>query len=327
MQAGFVTIDSVDLNELWYAAVQGVDTYQEVQMPILSQLIRYHDMTLFKYGLSERNGYQIIGLDTRPDHRRVAEAAMYAPLPTKFAYGVGAGLDSIRLMTGRQIRMAIDRGFKEDPESMIRQILKVLMTDPGTNNAGYGLFNGQFAAEEKITAPPAYQMNTFAANHNHYYTAAAFTLEVITAGKQTIRHHGAGGTIAGLVNSDMVRQFENLAAWTANPRIPTKISDMVAVLGIKDQWTQLGVEWFSTEMIPDDYILMVEVSGVEDQRPIVQFEPPNLRGLRLMPGPMNDYPIVESFFERFAGWKIWKRGAGVCIQITADPTYTSPSFD
>lgn len=329
MAQGYHTLDNIDLNEIWYAAQLAVtDMYQKVELPIIDRLVRVVPPTITKYIVGERNGFQIIALDTKPTHQRVVEAAILPVTPEKHGYGIGSGLDTLRLSTGREVMNNIDRGFNEDPEHVLRQILKRMMVDPGTNNAGYGFWNGQFASEEKITAPPRYQMNTFQASHNHYYISAtaAIQLPVITAAKQTIRHHGSRGKINCLVNSDMVRQFENLAEFTASSLIRSPVSDRVAVMGFEEEFDLLGVHFISTEMIPPDYLLFADLTEDEARRPVVQFEYPNLPGLRLMPGPMNDYPLVEAYLERFASWKVANRSAGVVVQIKASGSFDNPSF-
>lgn len=325
---GYFTTDGLDLNELWYGAMSAADMYKAATLPILDQMIRFHDLSLMKYYIAEKNGYEVIALDTKPGMKKVKEAALYAPLPLKFGYGVGAGLDSLRLSTGRQVMANIDRGFKEDAENLLIQIMRKLMTDPGTLNAGFGLFNGEFSAEEQISAPPQYGQNVFLANHNHYYTSGATTIDLgdITAAKQTIRHHGYKGKLVAMINSSIVMQLENLAAFTANQLTRSPISDQVAVMGFTDQFTLLGVEWYASEAIPDNYFIMAELAEGDDDRMIVQFEPPQMRGLRLMPGPVNDYPLVESFFERFGNWKVWRRGAAVVVQLTASATFVSPTL-
>lgn len=329
MTPGYVTTDNIDLNELWYGPIaQIADMYKFVDLPIIGQLIQVRDLSLMKYYIAEKNGYEVIALDTRPGMKKLKEAAMYAPLPLKFAYGVGAGLDSIRLATSRMVMASIDRGFREDAENMLIQVLKKVMTEPGTANAGYGLYNGEFSTEEVITTPPQYGQNTFAANHTHYYRTGAATIALsdITAAKQTIRHHGHMGRLVGLINSNVVRTLENLALFTASTLTRSPISDQVSVFGFTDRFQLLGVEWLASENIPDGYFVMVELNEAGEDRMIVQFEPPQLGGLRLMPGPVNNYPLVESFFERFANWKIWRRGAAVSVQIATAGSYTNPTF-
>jgi len=329
MPIGYVTTDQIDFNEIYYGQVQpAVDMYRQVSLPMITALATPWPEQIMKYGLSEKNGYQVLSLGERPLRKTVQEATMY-PRVTKYGYGIGSDLDTMRRSTSRQLQMAINRGFAEDSENVLLQFLKVLMTDPGTSNAGYGLYNGQFAAEEILTAPPRFQNNTFAAGHTHYYGTnnATLALAHITAAKQTIRHHGNMGSLAGFINSVQQQALEDLASFTQSSIIRSPISDSVAVSGFSEVFQLLGVTWHVTEMIPSGYMAIVETSGDETRRPMVMYEPANMRGLNLMPGPMNDYPLVESFFERWFGVKVANRGAGVAIQIVASTTYTNPTFN
>lgn len=325
MPGGYVTTDMVDFNEIYYdSLIPAVDTYRTVELPVLSNMFMKHDESIMKYFLSEKNGYQRLSQGERPNRKNVTEAVVL-PRVGKWGYGVGSDLDTLRRIDSRYIRTAIDRGFAEDSENLVIEMLKVVLTEPGTNNAGYGWWNGQFSPEEKITAPPRYQNNTFNANHTHYTTASSLTLPAISAMKQTIRHHGHKGSLVALINSVQAQAIEDLAAWTGNAVIHNPISDAIAVMGFTDMFTLLGITWMVTECMPAGYILCMEVTPEEGRRPLILFEPKNMAGLNLMPGPMNDYPLVEAFFERWFGLKVWQRGAGVVLQITGG-AYSSPSL-
>lgn len=330
MPEGYVTTDGIDFNEIYYdGIVPAVDLYRRVEMPVIMSIVQPHPETIIKYGVSEKNGYQQLSLGERPNRKYVQEAALY-PEVKKWGYGVGSDIDTMRRSTRRQIEMAVDRGFAEDGENVLLQLLKKLMKNPGTNNAEHGFYNGQFSTEEKITAPPSYQNNTFLAAHSHFVTTGSASLNAltpITAAKQTIRHHGNTGPLAAFINSQEVQALEDLANFTSTSIIRATLSDQVTLFGFTDNFTLLGVNWWATEMIPAGYILIVETSPVDQRRPVIQFEPANMRGLNLMPGVMNDYPIIESYFERWIGYRVLNRGAGVALQITASGTYTDPTFN
>lgn len=328
MSQGYVTLDNVDFNEIWYGStVPAVDLYRTVDLPALESLALDWPEQVLKYWISEKNGFQLLGPGQRPNRRFVEEGTLY-PIVKKYGYGIGSDLDTLRRSPARAFRNSLDRGFKEDRENVFLQMLKVMMTDPGTNNADHGWYNGQFSTEEKVTTPPKFQNNTFAASHNHYYTTAAatITLAKITAAKQTIRHHGHNGPLAAFINSAERQALEDLAAFTGNI-IRSPVSDEVAVKGFGDVFELVGVTWHVTEMIPAGYILIVEVNQPEEARPVAMFRPDNIQGLNLMPGPMNDYPLVESFFERWFGVRVLQRGAGVAVQITTNANYTNPTFN
>lgn len=332
MPVGYRTFDQIDLNDIWYggggAGIQNaIDLYRTVEMPVIRALAMPHDETIMRYAVSDKNGFQKLGPGQRPDRKMVQIATMY-PLVNKFGYGVGTDRDTLLRSTGREVQLDFNRPFKEDPEHVLLQFLKVMMEEPGNANKGYGFYSSQFSGEEKITKPPKFQNNTFAASHTHYYRsgAASIVLADITKAKQTIRHHGHMGRLAGWINSVEQQALEDLAAWTGSI-IRSPVSDAVAIQGFPESFTLLGVDWYVTEMIPSGYFLMVEVMGDESERPLVMFEPANLRGLNLFPGNQPDYPIIESFVERWMGVKVARRGAGVSVQLATAGTYVNPTFN
>jgi hypothetical protein len=332
MPKGYRTMDGIDLNDIWYGGAgiaAAVDLYQSVEMPLINALALPWPEQIMKYGISERNGFQVLGPGERPDRKTIDVATVY-PVVAKYGYGVGTDLDTLQRSTGREIMLDMNRPMQEDPEHVLTRFMRVMMTTPGSNNAGYGFYNGQFAAEEKITAPPRYQQQTFAANHSHYMTsitASALVLKDITAMKQTVRHHGNKGTLLGFINSDTVQVLENLALFTNSAIIRSPITDEVAVDGFTDTFQLLGVTWHVTELAPANYVLIVEGNSAETQRPLIMFEPAAMRGLRLHPGPMNDYPLIESFWDRWFSLKVFRRGAGASLWFGAHVgTYTSPTF-
>jgi hypothetical protein len=327
---GYRTLDGIDFNDLWYGGGVGiahaVDQYQMVELPIISALAMPWSETVVKYAIGEKNGFQVLAPGVKPDRKMVTMAAMI-PTVSKYGYGVGTDLDTLRRSTGREIALDINRPMAEDPENVFLRMLEVMLTDPGSLNAKYGWWNGAFSAEEKLAAPPKYQQNTFAAGHNHYYRSGATSpaLTDITAAKQTIRHHGHKGRIASFINSAQRQALENMAT-TYGSVIRSPITEEVAVKGFDDTFTMLGVDWYVTEMVPAAYMLFVEAQQVESERPLVFYEPANMRGLQLHPGPSADYPLVEAFFDRWFGVKVARRGAGVAVQLATAGAYTNPTF-
>lgn len=332
MPNGYVTSDMIDFNDIWYgdAGIRAaVDMYREVDVPVISSLAEKSPEAIFKYGISEANGFQKLAPGQRPDRKNVVLATMY-PTVEKYGYAVGTDLDTLRRSTGKEVMLALRRPMREDPQVVFTEMLRVMLTNGGTNNAGYSWYNGEFSAEELLTAPPKYQQRSFAANHTHFICSAVsgdIALADMTAVKETIKHHGHNGTIAALVNSTGVQELENLAAFSSNTIIRSPISDLVAVKGFGRVFELLGIVWHETEMIPDGYISFVEANQPEGMRPLVHFEPANIQGLNMYPGPVNDYPLIESFWDRWMGFKVWQRGAGVAFQWkNHSATYVNPTF-
>lgn len=326
--AGYVTIDGVNYDEIWYGVtLPAIDQYKEVQLPVLNALAMPHDITIFPYFLSDRMGFQPLAKGQRPDMRKLDEAWIQ-PTYSKWGVGNGTDRDTLAIAPSRHIIAAINRVFKEDPEEVLKRMLTVMMTKPGALNSTYGFWSGTYAAEENITKPPTFQQNSFLAAHSHYIATnnASLTLPFISGLKTHIREHGHSGPLAGFIDSVTRERFENIVQVTAGITRST-VSDAVILDGFQDQFHLLGIDWYVTEMMPTDYGLVVQISG-EDEfgRPLIMFEPPTLQGLQLHPGTDALHPLIESYFDRWAGWKVFQRGAGVAFQIVASTTYTSPTF-
>jgi hypothetical protein len=184
------------------------------------------------------------------------------------------------------------------------------------NNAGYGLWNGQFSPEEKITAPPTYGQQVFPSSHTHYITSAVpnvFGLVDVIAMKETIKHHGNGGTLAVFINQNGVSDLEAAASWQSTSIIRSPVSDLVAINGFSEVFQLNGAVFHVTEMMPDNYALMCETGTPDYGRLLVMFEPANIRGLNLHPGPNGQYPLITSSWDRWFGIKVMNRGGAVSL--------------
>ena len=80
--------------------------------------------------------------------------------------------------------------------------------------------------------------------------------------------------------------------------------------------------------VPSGYVAMVASGGPNSDRNVVGLrEHPNpaYRGLRLIPGNQQRYPLVESFYAQSFGVGVRRRGAAAVMQLTPDETYTAPT--
>jgi hypothetical protein len=213
----------------------------------------------------------------------------------------------------------------------------------------YPFYNGDAAA-----APPNYKNYTFDDDHNHYLTTGAS--EVTSGDLDTmathIRHHGhgtasSGGQMLLLVPEDgsevaKIRTFR-VADGDSYDFIPSQGSPpflMPQTQGVQGgqppaQFQGMNVAgrygpWLVIEesYIPANYMVGLATGGeVAATNPvgIREHANPGLRGLRLVKGRDNDYPLIDSFYNRGFGTGVRQRGAGVVSQVTANAEYAIPS--
>ena len=81
--------------------------------------------------------------------------------------------------------------------------------------------------------------------------------------------------------------------------------------------------------VPKGYIAVVATAGPNSEGNPIAFREhprPEYRGLRIIPGSDQRYPIVSSYYVIGYGTGTRHRGAAACLQVTTNATYTAPTF-
>jgi hypothetical protein len=202
------------------------------------------------------------------------------------------------------------------------------------------------------TVPPPFRGTTFTGTHNHYITSGAATIDPgdVNAMEDHLYHHGyrfgEGYELILMVNRQegtIIRTFQvgvNSSRWTFIPD-PTQFGGGtltpagVTVVGapqgrVRNQIGTYGpFKVVEDDYIPAGYVLAYASGGPQNIGNLVgirQHANTGLRGLQLVKGRDNDYPLVDSFYRFGFGTGIRQRGAGVVQQITASGTYTPPAL-
>ena len=200
--------------------------------------------------------------------------------------------------------------------------------------------------------PPTYKTNTFDGTHNHYLVsgAATITSEDLDDLFEHLRHHGYssenGVQQIVAVNSregKEIRKFR-VANGDTYDFIPASGQPSDRILDPGQQITGGAIaptynglraigkygEMIIVEddLFPVGYVLTVGSGGsmnLNNPVGIREHKSPNLRGLRLVKGPENDYPLIDSFYIRGIGSGIRQRGGAAIMQITTNGAYTAPA--
>lgn len=250
---------------------------------------------------------------------------------------------------GEQIRALNNTALEGDSALMFTKVMRTLF-NPANSSA---VINEQNVNVYKLynadgVVPPRYKTFTHTGAHTHYLTSGAATIDPTDLDDiaEHLYHHGYNvnsvNRMVLLVNrqeGNVIRNFK-VTGGAKFDFIPSALfgggvylpnGTLVAqpggtvpgAIGTYGPWHVVEEDY-----MPAGYVVGF-VSGGEDAVGnlvgIRQHENPGLRGLRLVKGRDNDYPLTDSYYLHGFGTGIRHRGAGVVMQITASATYAAPA--
>jgi hypothetical protein len=202
------------------------------------------------------------------------------------------------------------------------------------------------------TVPPDYKNNTFLSSHNHYLVSGGTVVDSgdLDAMETHLTEHGygkqAGATLVLLVNSAQAAtirtfrvatgsQYDFVPAQGQPPFLlpvntggiaggqPAAQYQGLDVVGKYGNWLILQDDY-----IPVGYLVGFATGGQMNATNPVGFRQhanAGLRGLRLIKGNQQDYPLIDSYYSRGFGSGVRHRGAGIVQQIKASGAYDIPA--
>lgn len=255
-----------------------------------------------------------------------------------------------------QVEAVHNQILEADNRLVFQKVLRAIFNNVNrTANIRQQNFNVYPFYNNDGTVPPSYKNFTFDGTHQHYFTSGAAT--VVSADlddmEDHLHHHGygrqEGSTMILLVALKQLKVIRNFrvatgASYDFIPAagqppwlLPANVGGVVVPQGAGVPGAVAGLEvagrygpWLiiQEDYMPDDYMFGFATGGDNNAgNPVGIREHQNaaLRGLRLVKGRDNDYPLVDSFYNRGFGTGVRQRGAGVVQQITASASYTIPA--
>ena len=354
-----VTNDGIDLNALWGIYQDSMSIYNEA-MDRLSALFTYPVTnpieTVPQVGeaqfeeaseFGEPRG-QRIELDYFQlgyDFRNYDTATRYTWM-------------FLRDADARQIDAVHQEILRADRRLVFRKVMEAIFdnrnrtTDIRNQNFNvYPLYNADG------TVPPTYKGASFAGSHSHYLVSgnSAIDSSDVEDSYAHIAEHGFGienGTVfvmlankaqvkemrkwrAGQVSANgVVANYDFIPAANQPTMILPNAEGLLGSLppdsfkGLRVIGSYMDILIIEESYIPQGYFLMFGTGGAANLQNLVGLREhinPAYRGLRLLPGNQQRYPLVDGYYARSFGTGIRQRAGAVVCQIKASGTYDIPT--
>lgn len=354
-----ITADGIDLNALWGEFQMTMSIYNE-QMARLVGLLTYPVVNLIEtvpqVGEATFEEASEFGV---PQAARVT--LDYFQLGYDFKdYDVATRYTwkFLRDADARQIEAVHAEMLRADGRLIFRKVMEAIFDNRNRTadirNQGYNvyaMYNGDG------TVPPPYKGKTFTGTHSHYLVSGAAQIDSgdLEEAYDHIAEHGysieAGTTFVALMNKSQIREVRKFRQGQVNNNGVTANYDFIpsanqpalivpnseGLLGSlpPSDWQGLRVVGSYADMliieeafIPEGYMLTFGSGGAGDLQNLVGLREhfnEAYRGLRLLPGQQQNYPLVDSYYSRGFGTGVRQRAGAVVTQFSDVPTYVIPN--
>lgn len=348
------TTDGVDYNQMW-AEFQETVTMQNSERQAVINFLTFPVTENIEY-IAQLSSAKFERASEYGEPRSIRQKPTYFSLGFDFGWYDLASRFTWQFLAdaaSSQVEALNSAALDADNRLVFELVLAALYSNANRQTD----IDGQVVAVKALynadgTVPPVYKTNTFDGTHNHYLTSGA---TVVDSGDlddlfEHLRHHGYsqenGVQQILAVNSregKIIRKFRisTGASYDFIPAQGQPIDRILApgenIAGNQIASTYQGLKAIGTygemivvedDLFPAGYVLNVGSGGsmnLNNPVGIREHKNASLRGLRLVKGRDNDYPLIDSFYNRGIGTGIRQRGGAAVMQITASTSYTSPS--
>ena len=354
-----VTNDNVDLNALWGVYQDSMSIYNEamdrlaalftfpVSNPIetVPQVGEAQFEEASEFGEPRGQRIEIDYFQLGYDFRNYDTATRYTWM-------------FLRDADVRQVDAVHQEILRADRRLVFRKIMEAIFdnrnrtTDIRNQNYNvYPMYNADG------TVPPTYKGTTFDGTHSHYIVSGNTAIDSsdVEDAYTHIAEHGFGlenGTVfimlankaqvkemrkwrAGQVSANgVVANYDFIPAANQPTMILPNAEGLLGSLppdsfkGMRVVGSYADILIIEESYIPQGYFLMFGTGGAANLQNLVGLREhvnPAYRGLRLLPGNQQRYPLVDGYYARSFGTGIRQRAGGVVVQIKAAGTYDIPN--
>lgn len=354
-----ITSDGVDLNALWGEFQQTMAIYNESRGRLIELLTFPVQNIIETVPQVGEASFEMASEFGEPQAARVK--LDYFQLGYDFHdYDLASRYTwmFLRDADARQVEAVHNEVLRADSRLLFRKIMEALFDNANRtadirnqNYNVYPLYNGDG------TVPPAYKGTTFSGSHSHYLASGASIIDSkdIEDAYDHIAEHGYGienGTqfilLANKAEIKEIRKFRlnqtNNNSAVANydfipsPNQPTVIVPNAEGLlgslppnefrGLRVTGSYADILIIEEPLIPPGYFVLLASGGAGNLQNLIGFREhanPAYRGLRLLPGNDQRYPLIDGYYARSFGTGVRQRGGAVIMQIKASGSYDIPT--
>jgi hypothetical protein len=352
------TPDGVDLNQLWGEFVDANTVYNEhkqgfvgiLTYPVLSDIELVPQIGDFNFEVATEFGIPR-GQNTNISYYQLAYA--YQDYDLKLGYT----WKFLRDAPSQQIEAIHTKAIQADQALVFRKTMETIFDNRSRVTIINAMaFNVYPLANADGWVPPPYRGNTFDGTHNHYLVTGNATVDSadFEAAVNHLTEHGYGwdtGTqLVCFANRSEINYIRKWRFGQTNNNAAVANYDFVPALGqpallvpnaegllggqAPASWNGLRVQGayqdvmvIEEPLMPAGYMMFLSTGGVNVDENIVgvrEHASPAWRGLKLMPGNQQRYPLIDGYYVHGFGTGVRRRTGSVIVQVGTTPPYTIP---
>lgn len=263
----------------------------------------------------------------------------------------------LRDADARQVAAVHEELMRADGRLIFRKVMEAIFDNRNRiaeiNTRNYNVYP-MYNADG--TVPPPYKGSTFTGSHSHYLVSGGAQIDSgdLEEAYDHIAEHGYslenGTTFVVMLNKAQAKEVRKFRLGATNnngavanydfipsPSQPAMIvPNEAGLLGSRppDQWNGLRVIGsyadlliIEEEYIPSGYMLTFGTGGAGNLQNLVglrEHANPAYRGLRLLSGNQQNYPLIDSYYSRGFGTGVRQRAGAVVTQFKASGSYDIP---
>jgi hypothetical protein len=353
------TVDGVDLNQLWAEFIDANTIYNEhkqgmvglLTYPVLSDIELVPQIGDFNFEEATEFGIPR-GQNTNISYYQLAYD--YKDYDLKLGYT----WKFLRDAPAQQVEAIHTKAIQADQALVFRKTMEAIFYNVSRTTI---INSMQYKVSPLANAdgwvPPSYKGVVFDGTHDHYITTGG---SVVDSGdvEDCVNHlteHGYGwdtGTqIVAFCNRSEINQIRTFRFGQTNNNSVVANFDFVPALGqpalivpnaegllggqapavwngLRVSGSYMDVLFVEEPLMPPGYMMFLSTGGVNTDENIVgvrEHVSPEWRGLRLLPGNQQRYPLVDGYYIHGFGTGIRRRTGALVCQVSTNGSYTPPA--